>query len=70
LQFGRDRGAGLEAAAAERDRGLEVSCEAAHACAGEGDRAALNRRVRGGDRLVQQLERGGVQERSEREREL
>jgi len=30
LEFGRDGGAGLETAAAERDRGVEVSREAAH----------------------------------------
>ena len=44
--------------------------EAARACAGEGDRAPLNRRVRGGDGLVQQLEGVRVQERGEQEREL
>ena len=47
-----------------------MSREAACACAGQGDGAPLNRGVRGGDRLVQQLECLRVQERGEREGEL
>ena len=44
--------------------------ESAHACAGQGDPAPLHRRVCGGDRLVQQLERVRVHERGEREGKL
>ena len=61
---------GFETATAERERGVEVAGEAARACACEGDSASLTRRVRGGDRLVQQLEGVRVHERGEHEREL